>query len=218
MQQTHFNYNQITQLFKESHFIPFSAWAISPSTILHVLNDIVINKRKGILEFGAGASTFYIAKCIKTLKLDTKFYSIESDKVWAEELNRQLAILDIDDFVKIIYAPIVEVPQQLGFRDQRTWYDIDIIESKIKDEKFDVILVDGPVGAGTPYARYTAIPFLQEKLMPQYSIFLDDVNRHHEQEIVLEWKKMIKCSVTYRERYAVLSNSSNFEVHPFQLG
>src|SRR5690606_13337464 len=108
-QQVNFDFSQITQLFKEDTFIPLSAWAISPSTILHFLNDIIINKRKNIIEFGLGASTFYIAKLLKVLKLEAVFFSVESDEKWVKELRRQLQVYQLDHYVNIIHAPLVKV-------------------------------------------------------------------------------------------------------------
>ena len=131
-EQTHFNYNQISRLFKEESFIPFSAWAISPSTILHVLNDLCINKRRVIIEFGAGASTFYIAKLIKTLRLETVFYSVESDAKWVEELNRQLEIYKLQDYVNIIYAPLTEINENYAYREQKTWYSTEVLDKVFK--------------------------------------------------------------------------------------
>ena len=219
LQQTNFNYNQISHLFKEDSFIPFSAWAISPSTILHVLNDITLNKRQNVIEFGAGASTFYIAKLIKVLDLNTVFYSIESDKYWAEEIQNQIQILKIEDFVKVIYAPLTPISGNIALRNQKKWYDPNLLEEKLpKKISFDLLLVDGPFGGSSPFARYSAVPFLKSKLAANFSIFLDDVNRPDEQEIIREWSEFLDCEIQFKERYGVISNSRNFNVTPFRIG
>src|SRR5690554_1898626 len=95
-QQTALDYAQISRLFPESNFIPFTTWSVSPSIILHILNDIVINKRCNIIEFGSGASTIYIARLIQTLKLDVKFFSVESNEEWLEFLNAELMRFNLD--------------------------------------------------------------------------------------------------------------------------
>ena len=219
LQQINFNNNQLLQLFKGETFVPLTTWSISPSALLHVLNDITINNRKGVMEFGAGVSTLYIAKLIKTLDLDTTFFSVESDERWAEEVERQLKSLELNKVVKIIHSPIVTVAEQLKFREQTTWYDTDIIKDFIGEEiKFDLILVDGPKGASTPFARYTAVPFLQPMMKDRFSIYLDDINRAEEKEIALQWQQLCNSKVTFRESYAVITNSNNFDVTPFQLG
>jgi len=218
-EQTHFNYNQISQLFKEESFIPFSAWAMSPSTILHVLNDISINKRKVVIEFGAGASTFYIAKLLKVLKVDAVFYSVESDAIWVSELRRQLEIYNLQDYVKIIHAPLVEIEKDFSYKDQKVWYDIAVLEKVFQDvSKIDLILVDGPFGGSTPFARYSAYPFLQSKLAENISIYLDDIKRPHEREIAESWQNNLNGHLRFIERYAVLTNNrKGFDVTPFQL-
>lgn len=217
-EQTTFSYSQISQLFKGDSFIPFTHWTISPSTILHVLNDITINNRRSIIEFGSGASTFYIAKLLKTLEINATFFAVESDEKWAVELERQIKIYKLEEYVKIIHAPLNSVSDEILFKDQTLWYDENILNNELIDIKeFDLVLIDGPFGGSTPYARYSAVPFLKVKLAKNFSIFLDDIKRFHEMEIVAEWKDKLDCEVKYIERYAVLSNSKNYDVKPFQL-
>ncbi|APS38798.1 Methyltransferase domain-containing protein [Salegentibacter agarivorans] len=217
-QQVLFNDSQLKQLYSEDCFIPFSGWAISPSTILHVLNDISINKRKCIIEFGSGASTFYIAKLLKVLKSDAVFYSVESDEKWANELKRQLQIHSVSDYVKVIYAPLAKVPDNYSLEEQETWYDIQILEKTFTgEEKFDLILVDGPFGGSTPYARYSAIPFLRKLTLDQASIFLDDVQRTDEAFILKEWEQLLGREANIQERYGFFKNHTSFDVKPFQL-
>lgn len=218
LQQTNFDYIQISNLFSQDHFIPFSSWSISPSTISHVLNDIIINKRKNIVEFGAGASTFYIAKLIKTLKLDANFFSVESNETWVRELRIQLEILDIHKFVTIIYAPIVnEIPTNLLYKKQKKWYDTRVLDKELKKVRIDLILVDGPVGISTPFARYSAIPFLCNYLSDDFSIFLDDVSRTDEKEISSVWKETLDCEIYYFGGYVLFTTSQGFDVTPYQL-
>ncbi|WP_139374856.1 class I SAM-dependent methyltransferase [Salegentibacter holothuriorum] len=217
-QQTNFNYNLFSNLFNEESFIPFSTWSISPNTILHILNDITINQRQNIIEFGAGASTFYIAKLIKVLKFNSVFFSVESDEKWAAEIQRQLELYQLENYVKIIYAPLNEIQPKLAYNEQKIWYDIKILDKYMHDiENVDLVVVDGPFGGSTPYARYSAIPFLRKKLTESYSIFLDDVNRSQEREIINQWSTSLNKKVKYFDRYAIITSETNFEATPFQL-
>ncbi|MEO8933719.1 MAG: hypothetical protein ABI295_05380, partial [Xanthomarina sp.] len=96
MNQIQFNHAQLNQLFADtSVYLPFTKWAISPSTITHVLNDIIVNDRKCIIEFGAGASTLYIAKLLKSNKIEASFFSVESDADWSNKITKQLELLDL---------------------------------------------------------------------------------------------------------------------------
>ena len=90
--QIQFNYLQLKSLFSESTFTPMTTWSISPSTILHVLNDISINQPKNIIEFGSGISTIYIAKLIKLNKLKVKFFVVESDNTWIDQMKKELKL------------------------------------------------------------------------------------------------------------------------------
>lgn len=217
-QQEQFSYSQISKLFDSSHFIPMTTWTISPSTILHVLNDIDINQRQCIVEFGSGASTFYIAKYLKTTGCKSKFFSVESNQAWLDKLQKQIDVFELQDYVTLIYAPIEKVPAEFAFKTQETWYDTAVLNQLIKKvDAIDLILVDGSFGGGTAFSRYSAIPFLKNKLASDYSIFLDDAKRPDETEIVNEWKVLLNCNTTHFERYTQFNLNSGFVSVPFKL-
>jgi 16S rRNA G966 N2-methylase RsmD len=218
IQQEQFSYNVISGLFKESHFIPFTTWTISPSTIHHVLNDIEINKKKCIVEFGAGASTFFIAKLLQTKSSDASFFSIESDEVWAGKVESYIKDMKLEKFVTIIHAPITKVSDKISYKNQLYWYDTDILSVKFEDvNSIDLVLVDGPYAKSTPYARFSAIPYLQPKLAKKYSVYLDDINRDEEGEIATIWEKRLNCDTKLYSRYAALSNDKSFLTGPYRV-
>lgn len=217
-QQVLLDYNQINQLFPESCFIPFTTWSISPSTILHVLNDISINQRKHIIEFGSGASTIYIARLIKTLGLKTKFYSVESDGEWLHRMKSDIDRFKLQDVVTFIHAPLSKVPQEYAFTGQELWYDTDAINRIIvENTKIDLILVDGPIGGSTPYARFSAVPFLHSRLSADASIFLDDAHRNREQQIAQAWSQLLGVRINSKERYVFFLLNEDFEIMPFKM-
>jgi hypothetical protein len=215
LQEETFALNQLNTLFNEDVFFPLTIWSISPSTLLHVMNDIVINKKKQVIEFGSGISTIYIAKLIKSLNLDIQFYSVESNQNWISELNDLLERYEIEAFVKIIYAPILNVSNEYTYKNQKSWYDFSTIENEIRElNSIDLILVDGPSGSNTSYARYPAIPFLIDKASKDLSVFLDDTNRKAEKEIFIEWKKYLKADIKTEKKYSYLHRGSMFNAKP----
>ncbi len=217
-QQTHFDYQYISQLFKGDIFVPLTKFSLSPTSISHILNEILFHDRKRILEFGSGASTLYIAKLIKQMGLETVFYSVESSREWAIEMRRQIRLCELEQFVKIIEAPIVPVLSKYSFKKQVTWYDADCLHSLLNNStKFDLVIIDGPVGNSTPFARYSAVPFLQQKLSGNFIIFLDDADRFEEEQILQEWQNVLKCNINKYGRYATLSHNPKYEVKPFQI-
>ena len=217
--QIQFNYSQINQLFTNApFFIPLSEWAISPSAIAHVLNDIVVNDRKSIIEFGSGASTFYIAKLLKSNKIEASFFSVESNVKWANQIKKQLEFLDLTNYVTVIISPIKSVDRSLALGDQKVWYDVDVLNEHLKDtHSIDLVLVDGPFGGLTPNSRFSAVPYLKDKLAETYAIFLDDIDRREEKFIFENWQNILQCSKQKVERYAVLSSEAEFYSRPFQL-
>lgn len=217
-QQIALDYAQISRLFPESTFIPFTEWSISPSVILHILNDIVINKRRNIIEFGAGASTLYIAKLIQTLKLDAKFYSVESNADWLKKMEKELAIYNLQGIVTLIHAPLTEAHTDICLKDQKLWYDTErITNALVNVQDFDLVIVDGPYGGSTPFARYSAIPFLQERLSTNVSIFLDDTRRKHEDEIARQWADLLKLGLCNHKRYVYITNEGGFITTPYSI-
>lgn len=217
--QIQFNYSQLNQLFSDtSVYIPITKWAISPSTITHVLNDIIIEDRKCIVEFGSGISTIYIAKLLKSNKIKASFYSVESNSDWVEKIKKQLELLDLASYVTFIYAPIQPIRDSFSLGDQKLWYDIDVLnEHLISIKDIDLVLVDGPYGGLTPHARYSAVPYLKDKLAKSYAVFLDDVHRKGEKSIIKSWESILNCQAKVIERYAVLSPNEQFYSKPFQL-
>ncbi len=218
-QQTALDYAQISKLFPESSFIPFTSWSISPSVILHILNDIVINKRSNIIEFGSGASTLYIARLIQTLKLDVKFYSVESSEEWIQAIKDELKRYGLENVVTLIYAPLKEVPQKLSLNGQNIWYNTEEIKKILKDNKeIDLVIVDGPYGGSTPFARYSAIPFLVDRLSARFSVFLDDAGRDNEKEIVHKWSGLLNLIPYQSKRYAYFTKQDDFTTTPYKIG
>ncbi|MFV8226699.1 hypothetical protein [Christiangramia aquimixticola] len=218
LQQAQFSYAQISNLFSKDHFIPFSAWAISPETIHHVLNDIQINKREFIVEFGAGASTFYIAKLIKLHNLDARFNSVESNPEWISTLRYQLKAYGLDEYVNFIQVDLEPISSNFLYKSQKCWYDLEKVSSLVQGtNKIDCILVDGPFGGITPYARYSAVPFLRQRLADNFGIFLDDIGRQEEWEIAREWRKLLNCQIQFHGKHAYLFSHSDFDIAPLKI-
>lgn len=216
-QQLLFDYSQLSKLFKEE-FVPLTRWSISPSTVLHVINDILINNRRQIIEFGCGSSSLYIAKFIKSLDLNVEFFCVESDKEWIEKFKVLAERYELMEYIKFLYVPISTVNHEFSYKDQNKWYDTEILSNALIDKNnFDLVLVDGPWHGTSTYARYSAIPFLEKKLIKNVSVFLDDTYREEELEILNLWKEILQLDMKIYEKYSILYHNPNFIVEPFQL-
>ena len=216
--QVHFDLTLINQLFSANEYIPFTRWSISPSTISHVLNDILFNTRKNIVEFGLGASTFYIAKLIKSLDLNVHFISIESDENWKFNCENLLKSYGLEKYVKIVLAPENKLPSKFSIDDNSLWYDTDVLKQSLNfDVPFDLVLVDGPWGGLCQLARYPAIPFLKSNLDENSSIFLDDTFRKDEKRISELWGEDLGWNLKHFNKYTVIFKSRDYKLESLPI-
>lgn len=202
----------LDDLMPKSTYIPLTTYSILPSTIHHVANEVIVNERTKIIEFGAGYSTFVLAKLIKKNNLNAKFYSIESNLDWIDLLRGVLEKEELTDFVKLIHSPLTD--SAFSFKEHKKWYDTDILDKHIGNEKFDLVVVDGPMGT-EKYSRFGAIPYLLNKLKEDYFILLDDTFRKEELEIIEEWSKTLKVNYRKSNIYSTINNNNTFESRPF---
>ena len=208
---------KLQELLGVDHFIPFTGWSMSPITILHCLNIISLNKPENIIEFGSGATTVYIAKLIKILGYEINFISVESDLNWKDKIDRQLQALDLLEYVKTVYAPLSEISSHLTHKEQKTWYDVNLLRKVIKDFSFDFVIIDGPFGGSTPYARYSAVPFLKNNTSQNTIWLLDDTRRPEEKEIARVWKSELALNISHFNRYSILYSNQEFDYSPYSM-
>ncbi len=182
-------YQLIQNLVKLPGFFPVTDSSLGFHTLLTILNDIILNKRQNIIEFGSGISTLVIAKLIKEENLDFRFFSVEDNPDWISFMKSNISKNGLEEYVRLIYAPLEKTNLAV---ENNSWYSVKALEEKITSAvKIDLALIDGP-GAWHPeikLSRYTAVPFLINKLADNFSVYLDDSNRKGEQKIIKMWKK-----------------------------
>jgi hypothetical protein len=174
-------------LMRGPGFLPFSDTSLRPFCMVHILNDIVANDRKNILEFGSGLSTILIGRMIKRSALNARLISVEHNKIWVIVLNEIIQQEGID-VVEIIYAPLKKSNIAAA---ENYWYDTNVLNSKTAYKKFDMVIIDGPAASqkGSERARYPAVPYIFSKLNKEFSIYLDDANQVGEQSVLQTWEK-----------------------------
>lgn len=206
--------NILLAMFDKNFFLPITSWSLSPSQVHHICNDIVINKRKSIVELGSGYSTICIAQLLKINKIEARFFSIENNEEWIADLTKILISLDLSNYFTFIHAPLNSIPKEFLYKNQERWYDTSIISNYFLEVKeIDLLLVDGPFGGNTPFARYTAYPFFKQKLAKDFAIFFDDTNRSIEKEILAVWQKEFNFYSVQKNDYTYLSNKQGFDIY-----
>lgn len=203
-------YNVLSNIRFNNIYIPFNAYSLNADTIVDILNDIILYKRKSIVEFGCGIGTIYIAKLIQMHDLDIKFVSIDSDQEWINTLKDMLIKEDLLQYVELVQADILETKEYVH-KTQNKWYDNTVINEVGKRlNKIDMIIVDGPYGPICDYARFSALPILKEFLDEKYCVLLDDTNREVEQDIFKEWENTLGVTGTFHDSYSKIVKDKKF--------
>jgi len=185
----------LSPLLNNFPFVPFTGASLRPFCLAHMINDIVVNGRKHIIEFGSGISTVMIGRLIKLNKLASTLVSIEHNQAWVEVLNSLLAREDLHHCVKVAWVPLATSDLVL---DANKWYDTEILEENLSSAVFDMVIVDGPpaweIGKGR--ARYPTLLYIYDKLSERCSIYLDDADRAGEREVLALWHQKFSFRFT----------------------
>ena len=206
----------LLKMFEPGFFFPITPWTMNSIEIQHICNEILANQRKNIVEFGSGFSTICIAQLLKSYNIKANFVSIDNNSEWVSFLQKILKNQNLENYVSFVVAPIDKVPLNYSWKEQKTWFNTEILDKELKSfNHIDLVIVDGPEGSSTPFARYSAIPYLKDKLNNSFSIFLDDSKRKHESEIFEQWQKDLKCDSLDCSRYIYMYESTKFGTIPF---
>lgn len=175
-------------------YLPWNSYAIRPSGLVKILNEITINNRTSILECGGGISTLYIAKILQDC--EGHLYTIEHDADWVEFLKKLLAQQGLTQYVSIIMAPLEDCPFNFHRDNPSLWYSLDTIKNVLNNVEIDFLIVDGPpaYSQNTMYARYPAVPFLKQYFASDYAVILDDIRRSGEKKIVARWQTELEIN------------------------
>tara|TARA_R110001599_G_scaffold353527_1_gene593626 strand:- start:72381 stop:73136 length:756 start_codon:yes stop_codon:yes gene_type:complete len=199
----------------EVGFIPKSSYSMSPVALLHVINEIVINNRRVILEVGTGVSTVYIAKVARDLGLELEIISIDENPDWQNTILGYLKKLGCEDIVRFCHSGIDEASEY-------GWYQEDVLSTFFAKNsfRFDCIIIDAPSTHNHVSARSRAIPFLMESgfIQEEYAIYLDDTYRSAEKKIANDWKALLQCKLTDYVIYTELTNGNGFVSRPILQG
>ena len=204
------------RLFPNKTILPFTTFSLNPGTILHIINEIQINNRKSIIEFGSGISTIVLARHITENNLPILISSIESDKYWIDFIDSQLIKYNCRHVVDLEYAPL-----STSLNNDFLWYDCRKVSEIVENKKFDLVIVDGPSGGGGKFARKPALNAIIDNLDTNFCIFLDDVRRSDEKQILEQWKgtlrganfKVKKIAVKSKV-YGILTSEGSFSSNP----
>jgi len=198
--------------------LPFTFMSLRPFALAFIVNEMLINKRRSLLEFGSGISTVILARAMKMHGIDARLISVESDREWSELTGNLLAKDGLSSYVELVHAPLTH-------RDWKgrslLWYDELTLKERLRNaDSPDLILIDGPAAYNKHYGlnRYFAMPFLKERLAPEHCIFLDDANREGEKQVLNYWKEELGMeSEIFADTLAVHYKGKHFDCCPMKF-
>lgn len=170
-------------------YVPWTSSALRPTTCEQVVNDIIINRRRVVVEFGAGVSSIVLACLDRELDLGLQLWAIEEDKEWLDEVSRRVASASPSTKFRPIHAKLDSYDSKdggLGSYVSR-WYSRDAL--KALPESVDLLLCDGPTAfrRSTRLDRWPALPEMYKRLNRSCAVLLDDTNRKGEARIMASW-------------------------------
>ncbi|MDX9964230.1 class I SAM-dependent methyltransferase [Desulfobacter postgatei] len=159
----------------------FGGWSVDGFMCRFLLQYLMENRPKNIVELGSGSSTILISRCLEILKEDTSFHvAIDHENRYLQQTQEQARLNGLEDRITFLECPLERYE---AF--DKLWYG-GVID-KLKGEKIDLLIIDGPPGPLQSHSRYPAVPLLYELLAPHCTIVLDDAGRPDEREIVKQW-------------------------------
>ena len=150
-------------------------WAASPD-FLQIVSEIILEKKpKTIVECGSGVSSVVMGYLLEKNN-GGRVFSLENKKEFYEKNKRLIARHNLEKYVSIVYAPLVECKVKDNLHE---WYDV----AQVADlESIEVLIVDGPAGN-----RYPVLPLLFNQLSDNVFVIIDDCKREKDGENVLQW-------------------------------
>jgi tRNA A58 N-methylase Trm61 len=148
-------------------YLPWSVSAMRPSGVVAVLNEIVLNQRRRIVELGSGISTIYIG-CLLSRR-GGQLRTVEHDGRWADVIEEELKREELTDVVTVVRAPLKPI-RSAPANEGAHWYKRDTLRKAV-DGPVDLLVADGPPAyqEGHEHARFPAVPFFAPLLAEDYA-------------------------------------------------
>lgn len=156
-------------------------WSIDTFLARRLIQHLLENKPKCILELGSGSSTVLIARTLQLLgNNDTCHIAIDHEAKYLG-VTRDISRLNgVEENVEFLHCPLERYESV-----DKLWYGG--ITERLTNRKIDLLIIDGPPGPLQPMSRYPALPLLAGYLAEHCTIILDDASRDEEQEIARRW-------------------------------
>lgn len=207
-----FSQNCLSPLIVGYPYLPFTDSSIDYHSLHILINDIIVNNRQSIIEFGSGISTILIGRLCKLNNLKTQLYTIDDNEGWVSLMKGMIKKENLENFISLIYAPLEEISLS---NHHLKWYSTKILDQSLSNQTFDMVITDGPMAylQEIERSRFPAVPYIKDKLESNHSIFLHDTNRHGEQSIIEDWSKLLnKENIRYTTKLTGFIEGTSYTI------
>ena len=142
--------------------------------LFRILNDI---NPQNILELGMGQTSKLTSQYVSYKNTTARLHLIEHDLTWVDIFRNEVELSD-----RIAIHVLEMIQKKVHGYDSNIYLDLHI---QMKDQKFDVIINDGPHGSDH-YSRAGILELLDHNLANKFVIISDDYNWRSVQETVSE--------------------------------
>ncbi len=177
-------YNSLPNL----KFLPTTrGWAGSPDFLAKIVELILKEKPRFVLEASSGVSTVLIGLTLKDNNFGTSL-SLDHDSYYAEITRKNLEVNTIGNISIVKHCPLYDY---IDNGQNWKWYQTEYLNLT---EKIDMLIIDGPPRNTQVLARYPAVPLLHEYFSDRTLILIDDAKRNDEIIIVEKWIKFLESN------------------------
>ncbi|MCU4177709.1 class I SAM-dependent methyltransferase [Carboxylicivirga sp. N1Y90] len=175
----------IKKMFPEAVYLPPTrGWAGSPDFLLKLIELVITESPKYVLELGSGVSSIILGLALNRFT-NGQLVSVDHEADFAQKTRKFIDVNKLNGTVEVNHCPLCEYQYN---ESSWKWYDL----SKIKlENKIDLLVVDGPPRKIQMKSRFPALPVLREKLSLEATIVLDDANRLNEQQVIKDWESYL---------------------------
>lgn len=160
-------------------------WALGFGALYALVQILELVKPLKILELGLGQSTKVISEYCKSTT-GTEHIVVESDETWIEFFLKQL---ELGKNSTIMSCGISEI----FFKEKEIVPVFEGLKDKIKGKKFDLIIVDAPIGGRQKvFSRVDILSLIPDGISDTFVIFFDDSNRRQEINTIKEVEMILQ--------------------------
>ncbi|MBD5786361.1 class I SAM-dependent methyltransferase [Cellulosimicrobium terreum] len=171
---------QLRDKFDVSGPLPdVGGWALDPTAILWLVDEIERRRPERVVECGSGTSTFWIAMALRQNGRG-QVIALDHLEDFAQRTRSVVERHGLSDVAEVRLAPLTPTQTPRG---EFQWYDVD----PASVGPIDLLVVDGPPESTGPLARYPALPVLHGALTAESHILVDDVHRSDEKQAIEHW-------------------------------